>query len=202
MSHAELISNFLTLHVAIGGTALAVFYYYSDRSDSTIGPLNATSTVLGELRRRISNDLQNRLEPIFQSPGSVPTPLITLEGGSYIEKAVNPINSEAFRECVREFLDSSADNLDEYRQLLCARRRWCRWSICLSWFLIALLVWQGVVLVALYLDKSGFYSLLDMTVYITSAITFFLVVTCVTCVVLRLFYFGTISGLRLKHGQL
>ncbi len=202
MSHADLISNFLTLHVAVGGTALAVFYYYSDRSDSTIGPLNATSNVLGELRRRISNDLQTRLEPIFQSPGSVPTPLITLEGGSYIEKPVNPINSEAFRECVREFLDSSADNLDDYRQLSCARRRWCRWSICLSWLLISLLVWQGVVLVLLYLDKSGFYSLFNMTIYVASTITLSLVLTCVACVALRLFYFGTISGLRLKHGQL
>jgi hypothetical protein len=202
MTHADLISNFLTLHVAIGGTALAVFYYYSDRSDSTIGPLNSTSTVLGELRRQISNDLQTRLEPIFQSPGSVPTPLITLDGGSYIEKPVNPINSEAFRECIRDFLDSSADYVDEYRQLLAARRNWCRWSIYLSWLLIALLVWQGIVLVTLWLDKAEFYSLLDLTVYVASVISLCLAVACVGCVACRHYHFGTISGLRLKHGQL
>jgi hypothetical protein len=202
VDHVNLIANCLTLHSVVGGTALAVFYYYSDRSDSTIGPLNSTSTVLAELRRRISNDLQTRLEPIFQSPGSVPTPLITLDGGTYIEKPVNAVGSEAFRERVREFLDSTADHLDDYRQLLAARRNWCRWSIRLSWLLIALLVWQGIVLLSLFFDKAEFYELWDWAVFVECGVSLVLILLCVICVALRHYHFGTISGLRLKHGQL
>ena len=202
MEHAELVNTLLTVHAAVGGTSIAVFYYYSDRSDSSITPLNGTTSVLGELRRRIAGDLQDHLDPIFKERSVVPSPLLGPSGGTYFEKAVNPVASEVFRERVRDFIDASGDLIDDYRTLLNARRRWCSWCTRLSAILIVLIVWQIIFILILFLHKSSFFGLPDVTIYSGSAATALLVVLCIGCVILRLYHFSTITSLRLKHGQL
>ena len=202
MVHADLVNTLLTIHAAVGGTSIAIFYYYSDRSDSAIAPLNGTSSVLTELRRRITGDLQNHLDPIFQSPGAVPSPLLAPSGNAYFEKAVNPVGSEAFRESIRDFIERSGDLIDDYRSLLRARRKWCSWCARLSATLIVLIIWQIIFLFILFLDKSSFFSVPDAVIYLGSIATAGLVVLCVGCVILRLCHFSTITSLRLKHGQL
>ncbi len=206
MAHA-LCDVLLQVHGTIAASAIGAFYFYSDRTEGFISSLNGTEAVLAELRRRISAELGEQLGPVFEVPGSVPSPVLGPDGtaidrGAYVERPVNPIGSESFREALRDFIDDRANSLADYRSLVIARVGWCFWSTLLSRLLLALFVWQVALMSLLFLDKYGKVSLADWAVsgVCTVTGTFFVVV--VASAFVRLNHYSTITNLRLKHGSL
>jgi hypothetical protein len=197
----------LQVHGVVGVTALTVFYQYSDRTEGFISSLNGTTTVLTELRRRMVVDLQRVLEPVFTSPGSVPSPILGPDGnaindGTYVETAVNPVGSERFRECVRTFIDSDVRSIIEYRSLALARQHWCFWCSFLSRILLGIFLWQLLVILLLLMDKFNVIGLPNWSVIITSTLTSLLVFVTFVVIFVRLHHYSTITRMRLKHGEL
>ena len=47
---------------------------------------------------------------------------------TYIEKAVNAVDSERYREGIRNFLEGEAGTLADYRNLIQARDSWRYWK--------------------------------------------------------------------------
>jgi len=52
-----LCDTLLQVHGGIAATAIAAFYLYSDRTEGFVSSLNGTTSVLCELRRRMTSEL-------------------------------------------------------------------------------------------------------------------------------------------------
>src|SRR6266852_9727879 len=154
MTHSELVNLILGCHTSIFVAASAAYYKYGDRTELFNRSLQGTDSAFGRIRQRITVELADALKPIFENPGSVPTPIFAPSGESYIERAVNPVGSELYKEAIRDFLENSGDAIADYRSLLLARRGWCFWARFLSWSLLGLLVLEILLLASIgLLDK-------------------------------------------------
>ncbi len=202
MTHAELIGLLLTAHAGILGVALVLFYTYSDRTDGFAASLKGVSTALAEMRRRMVAELGSRLDPIFESPGSVPSPVLGPDGEAYSERAVNPIGSEAFREALRDFVEDNSAPLADYRSLMAASNSWCFWANKLSWFVLSLFIWQIVATAVTFLDKVSAWAL---PTYVNVALwvpTVAIGLACLLAVLGRFLYYTRITRFRMKYGEL
>ena len=202
MTHAELIGLLLTAHGGVLGVSLILFYSYSDRTDGFAGSLKGISTVQAGMGRRMVAELSNTLEPVFESPGSVPSPVLGPDGEAYSEHAVNPIGSEAFREALRDFVEENSVPLAEYRSLMAASNSWCFWTNKLSWFVLSLLIWQIVATAVTFLDKL---TAVTLPTYVNVALwvpTVGLGLACLLAVLGRFLYYTRITRFRMKYGEL
>ncbi len=202
MSHSDLVDVLLKMHVTVLLASLAAFYAYSDRTDGFAASLKGTTEVLTELRRRIAKALGDKLTPIFESPGSVPSPVLGPDGGTYVERAVNPVGSEIYRETIRDFVEERADWICDYHSLLSARDRWCFWAGAFRNLLLGLFSWQLITCGLLFADKV---SALELPVWLMCAIstaTGLAVASSIVTVVFRLLHYRTIVNLRLKYAEL
>jgi type IV secretory pathway VirB2 component (pilin) len=197
----------LKIHGGIAASAIGAFYFYSDRTEGFVSSLNGTTAVLAELRRRLTGELAEELEPVFENPGSVPSPILMpgeagIDRGAYVERAVNPIGSEAYREAVRECLDDHSNSIADYRSLSLACDCWSSWSHKLSWILLTLFAWEIIVLAILWMDKTEVFGLADWAMHVTWTITGLLIALAFLAAACRLRYYSRVSRMRLKHGQL
>jgi hypothetical protein len=202
MNHADLINTLLTAHGTLAGLALVVFYTYSDRTDGFGTSLKGITSVIAEMRRRITAELGNRLDPVFQSPGSVPSPLFAPDGNTYVEHSVNPVGSEAYREALRDFVESHSESMADYRSLTVACSAWCFWAGTFSWLVLGLLVWQVIVVGSVFLDKLSVWTLPDGLNCAFWGPTVLVGASCMVAVVCRCLYFNKLTKLRVKHGEL
>ncbi len=154
MTHSQLVSSVLGVHAAVLIGAIGAFYKYGERSTLFTVSLSGVDATIRRLRRRIADDLAAHLRPLFESPGSDPSPIITSNGGSYGERPVNPVGSESYREFVRDFVERDDAAMLDYRLLVAAKTSWCRWARLRGWLVWSLLLWQvlAVILLAI-IDK-------------------------------------------------
>ncbi len=202
MDHSDLIDVLLKVHGAVLVASLAAFYAYSDRTDGFTASLKGTTDVLTELRRRIARALEDKLGPIFESPGSVPSPVLSPDGGTYVEHPVNPVGSEIYREQIRDFLEERVEAVCDYYALSHACRRWCFWAGTLRTVIVALFCWQLVVCFLLLVDKASKVDWPNWVLCAGSVITGVFVVGAIITVVFRLLHYRTITEMRLKYGEL
>ena len=202
MGHSDLIDFLLNINAAVLLASLSVFYAYSDRTDGFTASLKGTKDVLTELRRRISKELEDKLRPIFESPGSVPSPVLGQGGDTYFEHPVNPVGSEIYREHIRDFLEEQTVAVCDYHALSFACRQWCFWAGILRMILVGLFSWQLVVCVLLSIDKASKLDCPNWLLCTGSVLTGVFIVGLIVTVVFRLHHYRTITKLRLKYGEL
>ena len=75
MTHQELLSITLIVHVAVLSGSLAAFYKYGDRSDFMAKSLEGTETTLSKLRMMISSYLLSSIKE-FLSTILYPQPIL------------------------------------------------------------------------------------------------------------------------------
>ena len=139
MPHNELVNVALSLHGSILLAAILAYYKFGERTELMEKGLRGWDSVLGELRRRIWTDLVDVIDSHMNSNLTVPT--ITAEHDpAYIETAINPVRSEAFRETIREFIERNSLAIADYRTLVQARIQWLGSARLLSWAILILMI--------------------------------------------------------------
>jgi len=155
MTHSQIVSSILSVHGAILIGAIGAFYKYGDRSTLFAASLAGVDATMRRIRRKIANDLATHLHPLFESPGSDPSPIITSNGGSYSERRVNPVGSESYGESIRDFLEREQAAMVDYRLLVTAKTSWCFWARCRGWLILILLLWETLAVTLLGgIDKT------------------------------------------------
>lgn len=149
MTHSQLVSSVLGIHAAVLIGAIGAFYRYGDRSTLFAASLAGVDATIRRIRRQIADALATHLSPVFESPGSDPSPIITSNGGSYSERRVNPVGSESYRESIRDFLEGDNAAIADYRLLIAAKTSWCFWARCRGWLILMLLLWQALAVTLL-----------------------------------------------------
>lgn len=149
MPPADLLSLVLSWHSVAFPLTLVAVYRYSDRSDTFRKSLDGTDALLGSLRRFLVEDLRSALEPLFQDPPKLPTPLLGPDGSTYHETTLNPLHSEEYRQTLHDFMRAKSPALVAYSDVRWAKNRWCKWARLLSWAVLLLCVWEGAALVTL-----------------------------------------------------
>lgn len=143
MTYEDLISIVLGFHSAILFVSLTAYFKYGDRSQVFAKSLQGTSSALETMRKRIAQELGERLKPILRSSGSVTSAILGPEG-DYVETAIDSLDGEEFRNVLREFAEKSAEAMADCRSLLVARDQWCRWAERLSKGILFLVIWESL----------------------------------------------------------
>lgn len=143
MTYEELINVVLSFHSAILLVALPAYFKYGDRSQVFAKSLQGASAALETIRKRIAQELVGAIKLILRSSGSV-TSTILGPDDAYLEKAIDLLDGEEFRDVVREFVERSADSMADCRSLTISRDRWCRWAERLSKGILFLLIWESL----------------------------------------------------------
>ena len=139
MSHIELVNLALSIHGSVLLATIVAYSKYGERTELMERGLRGTNGVFTEMRRRIVVELADILESFFRSRQTAPT-ITDDQEPRYFEQLTNPIQSEGFRECIREYVEGESVLLADYRALLSARDHWCNWARFLSWTLLVLLL--------------------------------------------------------------
>ena len=200
MTHLDAITLALGIHGSTLLVAVGAYYKYGDRSEMFERSLAGTDNALRRLRRDLADRLAARLERIFAASVSVPSPLVDANGVSYKERPVNPVQSESYREGFREFIESNAQVILDYRSLLMCRDRWCRHAKLLSWAVLLLFVWQALTLAVLAIGvKLAGLALPDWAVKASVIPTIILTILCVAQVPFLLWFHDHILDSRKKY---
>jgi hypothetical protein len=155
MTHAELLRIAISFHATVLIASLAAWYKYGDRTDVFAKSLTGTDFVLSRLRMMISDDLKATIKEYLSTVTySTTSSLVGLDGKTpiYSEKIALSLDSEDFRDCVRDFMNRTVvDSLSDYRVLKQARENWCFWARILSWLILL-----SIILQVLFLATHGF----------------------------------------------
>ena len=179
MPHQELVNLALSVHGSVVLVTIVAFYKYGDRTELIEKGLRGSDSVFAEMRRRIATELVDVLDEYFQSSQSAPT-ITSGHEPAYVERATNPVQSEGFRETVRDFVEGHSIVMADYRNLLNARDKWCNWARFLSWTLLALLVIEVVIVGILgFVDKLAGHALPGWSIHWSWLPVAFLVVAAV-----------------------
>ena len=143
---ADLLTPVFGVHVVVFSLSLTGLYRYSDRSTLFARALGDTDALLLRMRRRIASTIEDEIRPVIERAGG--EALIASPHG-YVERPVDPIPGDAFREAVHRFLHSDATALVDYGRLYRARNKWCSWARALSWTVLALGCWEALCLLVL-----------------------------------------------------
>jgi hypothetical protein len=203
MTHGQFVASVLAIHAAVFVVAIAAFYKYGDRTDIFNKSLQETTKTAERIRRKITEALAELLEPVFENPGTVPTPILSPDGETYIEKAINPVRSELFRETLQSFVEEKSEAIADLRSLLAAKGCWCFWAKFLSWSLFVLVVWQitatgGTALLETVLRLQ----LPDLILYVSLVPTVLLVITSLSPFPFMLKHHDVIMKSRERYDQL
>lgn len=145
MDHVGLAAGVLSAHAAVLVSAVAAYYKYGDRTEVFTKSLQGTEALLRAMKQRLLDELERHLEATLEGGECVPSPILRPDGNTYVERPVNPIGSERWREALADFVQSNAGTVADYSRAVGARDSWCVWSRRLSWSLLALLCWQILV---------------------------------------------------------
>lgn len=197
MSDAEIVNLALSIHGAVLLAAIAAYYKYGDRTDLIDKSLRGTDEVLVKVRQLIADELGETLGAIFDEPATVE---IVVAAGTYTELPGNPVGSEAYRDCIREFVETASNTMVDCRVLRSARDSWCFWARFLSWAILCLLMWELVScgLIAV-LDKAFGVAIPDHVVNLTMLPTVVGVVAVVFPFPFLLKYHDVISSFKVKY---
>lgn len=164
MLHQELVNLALSVHGSVLLVTIVAFYKYGDRTELIEKGLRGSDSVFAEIRRRIATELVDVLEEYFQPSQSAPT-ITSGQDPAYFERTTKPVQSEGFRETVRDFVENHSVVMADYRNLLNARDQWCNWARFLSWTLLALLLVEVAIVGVLgFVDKLAGYALPDWSI--------------------------------------
>ena len=139
----DLITWVLGVHAVVLPLSLTGLYRYSDRSAFFARALGDTDALLLRMRRRVATAIEDEIRPVIERAGG--EALIVSPTG-YVERPVDPVSGDAFREAIHRFLHSDATALVDYGRLYRARNKWCSWARTLSWTVLTLGFWEALCL--------------------------------------------------------
>ena len=70
MAPGELTTLALAFHASVFGCAIAAYYRYGDRTEVFNKSLQGTDLILVRIRQQISEELTEKLKPVFDMPGA------------------------------------------------------------------------------------------------------------------------------------
>jgi len=200
MTHADLIKTVVAVHSSVLLVAIAAYYKYGDRTDVFTRSLEGTDGLLRRIRQQLASDLGESLVGVFRDQGTVPSPILRPDGGTYIEQCTNPIGGERYKESIRDFVEESNEVLADYRSAIMARASWCFWAKCLSWTILGLTVWQAVVVgSSALLDWVCSIPIPDWVLQWAGLPTVLIVAACFVAVFLCLRHHDTIQRMRMRY---
>ena len=192
MKHDDLVLLALGAHAAVFLGALAAYYRFGDRTDITAKSLEGTDAVLREMRMAISAELTDHLRDTLSD--SVVVSSIVLDAGA---------SAYRFREAVRDFVEESSEHLAACRSLFVERSKWSRTSRKLSWLLLLLAVWQGLVSgVLAFVDRPAILSIPDRLILLFAVPTALLGLGVVVTLVVMQVSHDRICEIRDQHAAL
>jgi hypothetical protein len=144
MTPTDLLNAALGFHGAAFVGAATAYYKYGDRSELFSKSLAGTEAALVQMRSHIADELGRVLAPLFASPGTDPYPILDPTGSRYVERPLNPVGSEAYKEAVRDFCETYSVVIVHYRTLHRSCERWLAWARTISWTILLLTVWELV----------------------------------------------------------
>jgi len=202
MTHDQLVNIILTGHGSVLLIVLAAFFKYGDSTDIFTKSLQGTESTMRLLRQRISQSLARCLSPIFENPGTDPTPIITPSEETYFERPINPVGSEVYNETIHEFIGDNNEALVDYRSLLIARNSWCFWARIISWSLTILVFWQILTIVMIFFtERILWYAIHNCVLYTSAVITTIGVIFTVTSLFPLQHHHGLIMEKRRNHDK-
>ena len=201
MTHAELASVALGLNASLLLGAIAAYYKYGDRTEVLAKSIGGTESIVRRLRQQIVSDLIQRLRKFLGlTSGPDVVSVLLSDPSRYLERAASPIEGEAVKEELRNFIESDSEAIADYTILRQAKNNWLFWARFMSWALLALLVWQLTVTGALaFVDRLGGVSIPDDAIRIAAAISMLGVFACVCPLPFMLKYHDDVSTLRVKY---
>lgn len=141
----------LGVHAVVLPLSLTGLYRYSDRSTLFAKALGDTDDLLLRMRRGVAAAIEDEVGPVIQRAGGDPR-IVTPSG--YVERPVDVVAGDAFKEAIRRFLHSGATALVDYSHVHKARNSWCSWARTLSWTVLGLSFWEAACVVVLGLVGS------------------------------------------------
>lgn len=183
MTHEALTLIALGNHAVLLAGGLAAYYKYGDRTDITGRSLQGTEATLTGIRRLIAASLAKSLRQQLEAPPTT-SPTIILEASeqAYVERPSNPLDSERFRDAVREFVEGDTASLIDCRNLVRLRDAWLRVSKRLSHILLAFVAYQALVAAALaFVDRTDVYHFADLAILLSAVPTVLLFAASLVC---------------------
>lgn len=203
MKHDDLVLLALGAHAAVFLGALAAYYRFGDRTDITAKSLEGTDAVLREMRMAISAELTDHLRDTLSDSVVVSSIVLDAGASAYVEKPSNSLASDRFREAVRDFVEESSEHLAACRSLFVERSKWSRTSRKLSWLLLLLAVWQGLVSgVLAFVDRPAILSIPDRLILLFAVPTALLGLGVVVTLVVMQVSHDRICEIRDQHAAL
>ncbi len=144
MTPTDVLNAALGCHGAVFVGSATAFYKYGDRSELFSKSLAGAEAALVQMRSRIADELGRALAPLFTNPGTDPSPILDQTGSRYVERPINPVGSEAYKETVRDFCEGDSIVILHYRSLDRSLARWLWWARWISWTILLLTVWELV----------------------------------------------------------
>ena len=144
-------TDWINLGLGLDGAVLvgymAAFYKYGDRTDIYKNSLAGVRDLLVSIERDIAFQLAVRLQPVFNSVGTVieVVSLFQPDGTLFKEVSVNPVGSEKYREAILDFVLAHTDAMHAYREVTVAREGWVKWAQRLSRGLLFGMVFHGTL---------------------------------------------------------
>lgn len=203
MTYDDLLLVAVGSHAAVFVGALAAYYKFGDRTDVTSKSLQGTDNVLRDMRRAIAAELADWLRPALEESITVSTLIVDPSSASYIERPSRSLDSERFREAVKDFVEVDSGRLADCRTLLTLRKTWCSAAAALSWLLLCLLIWQGAVSAALaFLGRTEVIHFPAGLILWSPGPTVLLAVGVAVCLVVMQVSHDRITALRMRYGSL
>lgn len=170
--------------------AVAAYYKYGDRTDVTDKSLRGTKEALDGLLAYLGRALAEAVRPTLER---------ILTAGSSPEIVAKELRGESFQNDVSSFVQDDIDEILFYRSLVHARTRWSAWSRRISWGVFVLLILQAAftcyfAVVAKVLD----YRVSPLFFWVTFAASGAVVIFCLCCAGVMLYYHDQISNYRDK----
>ena len=200
MTHSELVNTCLAVHGPILLAVVGAYYRFGEHSDFFSNLFKEIEVTIQNIRYEITQDLDQKLRIVIQNAGTIPTPILNSGGNHYIEKPVNPVGSEAYRECIDEFIDSRLTSIIDYKVILRAKNIWFKWIKWRSWCVLCLLGWQILAVGAIaILEKIFGLVFTDWILKGTIIPTGFLVICFVFQSILIMRYRNYLSRVKEKY---
>lgn len=203
MTHAALAAVALKSHAALLVGVLAAYYKFGDRTEVTARSLQGTEATLREVRRLIAATLADALREQNATPSTSSSVIITsISEQVYAERPSNFLNSERYRDAVREFVEGQSRTLADCRSLLSHRDAWMNAARRLSRVLLAFAAYEGLVAGSLaFVDGTDVYHFCDLVIELAGAPSALFFLAGLACMLSMLISHDRITEIRHRYAE-
>jgi hypothetical protein len=155
MTHDTLVTRILAANCAILVVLLSLLIRFIDRSDAFAKALQGHEALVDKIRRMVARKFQDHFGPALSGlfPRSGVTSILDAHGEAYSESKGNFVESELFKDMLRDFINAAANLLSDYKIACSVKQRWCRWGRILSWSLLGAVIWLALTTTGVFVEE-------------------------------------------------